>query len=186
MGASWLPLIIITGMPASASFFRPLLKTTRGFIFGLTWWKTSPAWTTASGRSWIILLYGLVEAGVYHLLYSVLAVLVQAAVAGEPQVRIRQMNYLQALLSPLCSTPLRSIPLRCSFFCYSLCCSPLPSSIHKGLESSSSYKALVLFFFIQTAQVILVPVDSGRHRERYPEGGDHGLALLEGLDLYIH
>jgi hypothetical protein len=41
------------------------------------------------------LVYGLIKSRKDHLFYPVLAVLVHAAVAGEAQMRISQMNYLQ-------------------------------------------------------------------------------------------
>jgi hypothetical protein len=40
------------------------------------------------------LLDGLLESRIYHLFYAIIAMLIQAAVAGKAQVRIGQVNYL--------------------------------------------------------------------------------------------
>jgi hypothetical protein len=47
------------------------------------------------GMSLNDLIDGLIKSLIDHLFNPVLAVLIHTAVAGEAQVRIRQMNYLQ-------------------------------------------------------------------------------------------
>ena len=95
-----MPLIMITGMPSSISLCKTPLEDHQRLDLGPDVVEDISCMDNGIGTGLNDLVYGLIKSGVDHLFYPVLAVLIQAAVAGESQMRIGQMNYLQLLPSP--------------------------------------------------------------------------------------
>jgi hypothetical protein len=84
-----------------ARFHQPLqtpLEDYQRFDLGPDMVEDIPGMDNCIGASLNDPIYRLIKSLVDHLFYPVLAVLVHAAVAGETQMRIRQMNYLQRFL----------------------------------------------------------------------------------------
>ncbi len=138
---------------------QPSLEDEQGLDLGPDVMEDISCMNHCIGMSPDYLLDRLFKSGVDHLLYPVLAVLIQAAVAGESQMRIGEVDYLHG---------------SCSL------------SFQEWLKAAPLYEAFVFLLLVQTAQVILKTVDPGRHGEGDLQCGDHRLALLQGLDLYVH
>jgi hypothetical protein len=84
------------------AFFHETLQTSledhQRFDLGPNMVEDIPGMDNGIGTGLNDPIYGLIKTRVDHLFYPVLAVLVHAAVAGETQMRISQMNYLQRFL----------------------------------------------------------------------------------------
>jgi len=82
----------------NAFFHQPLqtpLEDYQGLDLGSDMVEDVASMDNGIGMSLNDLIDGLIKSRVDHLFNSVLAVLIHTAVAGEAQVRISQMNYLQ-------------------------------------------------------------------------------------------